>query len=159
MIPITFFFCLFGLTSNILSPSPPDELNELSGTHYIEVKTWVKHKECTLAGDLKINDKQKIVPIISMMHGYADDDWTYYKPSARGNLFVSLYNENGDKIFSVVVSSIHFQGKQSYFVTQINGPTISITESEFRELMALLDVDEDCAIVKNVQPAANSTSH
>lgn len=142
-----------------MSPSPPDELNELSETRYIEVNTWVKHRGCTLTGDLTINDKQKIGPIISVMQGYADDDWMYYIPSTPGNLFVNLYSKNGDRIFSVVVSSILFQGKQSYFVTQINGPTISITESEFKDLMVLLDVDEDCAIVKNGQNSTNSTSH
>jgi hypothetical protein len=143
-----FFFCLLGCILSALFPSPPDELNELSETHYIEVKIWVKHKECMWVSDLTINDKQKIASIIGMMQSYADDDWMIYMPSASGNLFVNFYNENENRIFSLIVSSI-FEGKQSYFLTQTNGPSISITESEFKDLMTLLDVDEDCAIVKS----------
>jgi hypothetical protein len=143
-----FFFCLLGFILTTLFPSPPDELNELSETHYIEVKIWVNHQECIWVSDLIINDKQKIAAIISMLQGYADDDWMRYIPSASGNLFVNFYNENENRIFSLIVSSI-FKEKQSYFLTQTNGPSISITESEFKDLMGLLDVDEDCAIVKS----------
>lgn len=148
---IIFFFCLLGFIfiKKALFPSPPGELSELSQTHYIEAKIWIKHNECLWTDDLTINGKQKTVPITNLMQSYADGDWMPYMPSAPGNLFLNFYNESENRIFSIVVSLIIFRGEQSYFLTQINGPSISITNSEFKELTALLDIDEDCAVVKN----------
>lgn len=116
--------------------------NELQGIEK------VNHIELELAdgNHLKtINTPDHIKAILEYFRNNYTKGWQYEnffsKSPLRGQVVIIFYNN--DQLISIL--RVGKQANKSYLVYRPLGPGRFLTESEFRELMGLLQIDEDLA--------------
>lgn len=143
---ILVFCCLPSCVSSIIEPPPPGELKNLGETNHIEIRVDKKNAEGNWTPNFTktIDDPEQIVLITKNLQKYSDG-WETYMPYLPGRVTVLFYGKE-DLIIPIIVASYSTTtGGLSYFRSRPAGPSRPMKESEFKELIGLLGIDEDLA--------------
>ncbi|MCL4297616.1 MAG: hypothetical protein KJ077_17885 [Anaerolineae bacterium] len=98
-----------------------------------------------------IEDLGQINSIVETFKTYADD-WEYgqYYPYIPGRLTITFYAGKKPMTSIMIVSLTNTTRKNeqtsTYFLSKEYGPAKPITEAEFRELIEILEVDENLTL-------------
>ncbi|MCP4373375.1 MAG: hypothetical protein GY797_35540 [Deltaproteobacteria bacterium] len=153
----TYFFAINSLFLSLLACTlvdevhTVDELRTLTNVDQIEVfgKNLNEDGEWAQYHIKTIDDPQQINLITEAFSAYPNN-WEGVYPYLPGRLTVSFYESGKWKVAITIVglfSENFSNGKISYFLSkEVPGIARPIEEIEFKELIGLLEVDEDSAI-------------
>jgi hypothetical protein len=143
---LIFLFCLSSCTPDIFKPRSIDEIKNLGETDRIGIRVNRQNAEGEWVEDFTktIDDTKQIEAISRTLEKYSDG-WESYVPYLPGRLTVEFYDNEELIVPIIVVSFANTGGSLSYFLSRPAGPARPIEESEFKELMGLLGLEEDLA--------------
>jgi hypothetical protein len=152
VIILVLLFCLSSCTSSVFKIRSPDGLKNLGETDRIEIDVRKQDEEGVWVKDFTktISDTKQINLITKTLQKYPDG-WKGYMPYLPGRLTVEFYAKEELIIPIIVVSYANTSGGLSYFLSRPAGPARPIKESEFKELMKLLEIDEDLAYFSDMK--------
>ena len=139
-------FCLSNCTSGLFKIHSPEGLKNLDKTDRIEIDVVKQDEEGTWVPDFTetISDTKQIGLITETLHKYSDG-WKGYIHYLPGRLTVRFYEKDELIVPIIVASYTNTDGGLSYFLSRPAGPARPIEETQFKELMELLEIDEDFA--------------
>ena len=124
-----------------------DELKNLGEIDRIEIKVNKQDEQGVWIEDFTktIDDSQQIGLITAAFQNLSEGWQGGYVPYLPGRLTVEFYRGEELIVPIIVVSYTNTRGGMSYFLSRPAGPARPIEESEFKELIGLLGIDEDFA--------------